>query len=223
MASSACPADCVLTAVCVTCNVCRSLANLRHLTVKLYVSALEEFPDAVQTLAKLQQLDRLDLVYESMDSAYDDCEHWPSWPALSRISISNDDVDVEGELDCRQMQEGILSVMLKLRETLTGLDFEVWHAGHSCETVSICKHVSGLSKLQRLCLNPFFGEPAAQDCMQLSGLRSLTHLDLCHMGKGVDDAVAAALVGNMPQLRQLALYQCEATSVMVPPDCQLKI
>jgi hypothetical protein len=43
------------------------------------------------------------------------------------------------------------------------------------------------------------------------------------MGKGVDDKVAAALVGNMPQLRYLALWQCEVKSVVVLPDCELNM
>jgi hypothetical protein len=208
--------------LCNTCIVCRSLRNLRHLTLKLHIAPLEELPDAVETLTKLKQLNRLDLVYESIDRAHADCKHWPKFPALSCISITED--DGECRRDHQQMQEDILAVMPKLWETLTRLDFEVWDAGYSSETeVSICKHVSSLTKLQRLCLNPFFGEPAAQDCMQLSGLRSLSHLDLCHMGAGVDDAVAAALVGNMPQLRYLALCQCEVKSVVVLPDCELHL
>jgi hypothetical protein len=45
------------------------------------------------------------------------------------------------------------------------------------------------------------------------------------MGAGVDDGIAAALVGNMPQLRYLALQECEVKSgsVVVLPDCQLKV
>jgi hypothetical protein len=210
--------------------VCRRLKKLLHLTLLLSLHPLVEFPEGVQCLAELTQLDRLDLAYNNVHTAHADCKFWAKFPSLAGICIE-DSSAYDSARGRARVQEDIFTVLPQLRETLTQLKFSACFSEEEDDEeeeadepdVSLCKHVSGLTKLQRLYLSPYYGFPPARDCLQLSGLRNLTYLGLPYMHSGVDDTVAAVLVCNMPMLRHLDLAECELQSdslLAVLPRCE---
>jgi hypothetical protein len=188
---------------------------------------LVEFPKGVQSLAELTQLDRVGLAYNNVHTAHADCKFWARFPSLAGICIEDDSAD-DSPRGRERVQADIFTVLPQLRETLTHLKFSTYYSEEEEEEtdepdVSLCQHVSGPTKLQRLYLNPYYGYPPARDCLQLSGLRNLTYLGLPYMHNGVDDTVAAVLVCNMPLLRHLDLAECELQSdsvLAVLPRCE---
>lgn len=193
--------------------VCRSLPSLRDLKVCLSQQALAVSLGSSAILKRLTNLQHLELRYESVDAAEEDCADWASFPGLSRLTIKevNPDIWRDGE--------GGLFAALGRVTGLTSLEayVAVDSAPEGESNVWVCNHLSGLTKLQALQLYLSYGRLAPRDCLALSTLSSLTQLTLQGMDEVVDDMVAVALASNMPRLRHLNLAASHLqTDALIP-------
>lgn len=185
---------------------------MQDATVILRTCVLTQMPGTPKDLRQLTHLTRLELQYQHIGAVVKDCIIWGQLPVLHKLDIS------QGSPTSYWLHHEVSSVFAGIARATALTALHVRVPGNEDEgPVSFCRHLTGLTKLQELCLYYCDGTVAARDCMQLSVLTGLTHLALEGLSPAVDDTVAVALTLNMPKLQSLNLIDCGLQSDAVMP------
>jgi Leucine-rich repeat (LRR) protein len=167
-------------------------------------------------LAQLPALQQLGLQYTSCEVAATTVAAWQHLPQLSELSLV-------GSLQSSVPRMRLIMAGVAAATSLNKLEVYVYmpmselRAGYEGDSsselgVALCSWLSGLPRLQELCLEcetPL----APRDALALTSLTSLTRLALPRARGGVGDTRAAAVAASLSQLQHLDLRQCKLRSV----------
>lgn len=192
-------------------HACR---RLQHLQLLMGSCMLVGMPGTPHALQQSTQLTRLHLCYERAYPAARDASWWGKMPGLVDLSILEDDFDPEYSWTAEAVHEVFAGI--GRATSLTRLHLMV-PVREEAGPVRVCKHLSGLTRLQELRLEWCEGYQQPRDCVHLSALQGLTKLELDALGDGVGDTAAVAMLLHMPRLRHVMLLDCELQTDAVLP------
>ena len=164
----------------------------------------------VGCLARLPSLQHVTCGYsncpEGWKAAVASARTWQKLPQLRELSMYYSGIaSPEQEIaEAAAVGQGLSAATSLTKLTLGGV----------APPGNICSYVKCLPKLAELCIGD--GHFSRDDAFLLKGLTQLTSLEL-YFCPAVDDAVAVALVSNMPKLQELGLGHCGIKSDALVP------
>ena len=174
--------------------------------------SLTNMPGTPEALQRCTQLTRLHLHYQLAYPAARDARLWGKLLGLVDLCIQEDDFELNWTAEA--VQEVFAGIGCATSLTRLHLMVPVWE---EAGPVRVCKHLSGLTRLQELRLAWCEGYQQPRDCVHLSALTGLTKLELDGVGDGVGDTAAVAMLLHMPCLRHVMLLDCELQTDAVLP------
>jgi len=192
------------------CLICRGLSHLRYLKMIMPLCPLDNMPGSSVALQQLTQVTHLELEYHCDWTSANDGRYWGMLPTLRTLRFTKHLADDQGlhVTDAETIFAGVArATSLVHLQMAVNISVSMQEETESLG-LGFCQQLAGLTKLQVLQLELLEGDIAARDCMHLSSLSDLTHLELKYFEGAVDDTVAVALALSLPQLRHLDLTEC---------------
>jgi Leucine-rich repeat (LRR) protein len=165
--------------------------------------------ELLAALSALTALTSVDIYYDDTAAAARAAPAWQHVPALHTLRMRYAETAATlGPAESLALLQGVATAN---RLTYLSINGPIVH-----DSVQLCAHLTGLTRLQKLMIEGAHLESRA-DVLHLTALTSLTLLDLWK-ARGVDDTAASVLALRLTQLQDLRLSCCSLRSAAALPS-----